>query len=557
MPRDSNGVYTLPAGNPVISGTVITSTWANDTMPDLGNEITNSLSRQGEGGMLAALRNVNGTEANPSITFTNSVGSGLHLNTVGPSEVWMSVDGTRAMRWTTTGVDVWDGSQWKAFGNDFFGADPDLVDTDAALIVSTTGNPTVEQHLEIGPSVIQSKDSSSSTSELNLNTLGGNVFYGGGTSSIHTFNVGANITASIDTSGMRLNRTTTEQLRFTNGLTSEAQIYSDAGFSFVINQSVVGMTGLWRGAPTGGGANTMILADPDAEVRLYYDGVERLYTASGGAIEARSDGSGTEGVSYQLKTSTGAAKGFTGFIDGNNSLRLRNEIVGGSVILEGSNGGTNNTLLSGAPGGAVNLLFANVSTCRTVSSASGGLEVNNQLTGGPSFERVLTESDIGISATPPAVAGYVGGPYTYMHLDGNATSRSIAPVGVAEGIWASVGPSGSGAALIWTAMDALPDSTVAVIVSIQTGMTINPSTQSDLTIYARSEDVTTAANFQTELMRWSLSADAGGGVVGEQTQMATIPVEAGQFNRFDILWTDEGAANSDITLVLKGFIAGV
>lgn len=46
MPR-SGGTYTLPAGNPVISGTTISSTWANTTLSDLGNEITNSLPRDG------------------------------------------------------------------------------------------------------------------------------------------------------------------------------------------------------------------------------------------------------------------------------------------------------------------------------------------------------------------------------------------------------------------------------------------------------------------------------------------------------------------------------
>ena len=52
MPRDAGGNYTLPGGNPVVTGTVITSTWANPTMSDIANEITNSLSRNGQGGML-------------------------------------------------------------------------------------------------------------------------------------------------------------------------------------------------------------------------------------------------------------------------------------------------------------------------------------------------------------------------------------------------------------------------------------------------------------------------------------------------------------------------
>lgn len=46
MPR-SSGNYSLPAGNPVISGTVISTAWANTTLNDVGNEITNSIPRDG------------------------------------------------------------------------------------------------------------------------------------------------------------------------------------------------------------------------------------------------------------------------------------------------------------------------------------------------------------------------------------------------------------------------------------------------------------------------------------------------------------------------------
>lgn len=55
MSRDANGNFNLPAGNPVVTGTVITTAWANPTMADLGSALTDSLSRTGKGGMGAAL----------------------------------------------------------------------------------------------------------------------------------------------------------------------------------------------------------------------------------------------------------------------------------------------------------------------------------------------------------------------------------------------------------------------------------------------------------------------------------------------------------------------
>ena len=55
MPRNEQGVYRLPPGNPVVSDTLITTTWANPTMSDLGNEITNSLPRSGVAPMTGPL----------------------------------------------------------------------------------------------------------------------------------------------------------------------------------------------------------------------------------------------------------------------------------------------------------------------------------------------------------------------------------------------------------------------------------------------------------------------------------------------------------------------
>ena len=48
MPRQGNGSATPPAGNPVVSGTTIDSTWANDTVNDIYNELTNSLAADGQ-----------------------------------------------------------------------------------------------------------------------------------------------------------------------------------------------------------------------------------------------------------------------------------------------------------------------------------------------------------------------------------------------------------------------------------------------------------------------------------------------------------------------------
>jgi hypothetical protein len=46
--RDGSGTYVLPAGNPVSTGTTISSTWANSTLSDIATALTNSLSKDGQ-----------------------------------------------------------------------------------------------------------------------------------------------------------------------------------------------------------------------------------------------------------------------------------------------------------------------------------------------------------------------------------------------------------------------------------------------------------------------------------------------------------------------------
>lgn len=55
MPRNAQGIYTLPAGNPVVPGTLIETTWANPTMTDIAAALTGSLPRNGSAGMTGPL----------------------------------------------------------------------------------------------------------------------------------------------------------------------------------------------------------------------------------------------------------------------------------------------------------------------------------------------------------------------------------------------------------------------------------------------------------------------------------------------------------------------
>ena len=48
MSRNGSGVYNLPAGNPVVTGTTISSTWANNTLSDIATALTGSVAADGQ-----------------------------------------------------------------------------------------------------------------------------------------------------------------------------------------------------------------------------------------------------------------------------------------------------------------------------------------------------------------------------------------------------------------------------------------------------------------------------------------------------------------------------
>jgi len=71
MSRNGSGVYTLPAGNPVVSQTIISSTWANNTMNDLASAMTDSVAADGQTPMTGPL-NMNSNKITNLATGTNS-----------------------------------------------------------------------------------------------------------------------------------------------------------------------------------------------------------------------------------------------------------------------------------------------------------------------------------------------------------------------------------------------------------------------------------------------------------------------------------------------------
>lgn len=83
MPRNSGGTYSLPAGNPVVTGASVSSTVHNNTLNDITSEMTDSLSRSNKGAMLAQLQLFAGTVGVPGLAFGSDTDMGFYYSAAG------------------------------------------------------------------------------------------------------------------------------------------------------------------------------------------------------------------------------------------------------------------------------------------------------------------------------------------------------------------------------------------------------------------------------------------------------------------------------------------
>jgi len=103
MPRNSSGTYSLyTPGNPVVTNTVISSTWANNTLADLASALTDSLSRTGDGGMQAPLELTDGAVGAPALTWATDTTSGWYRNAA--DDYRFSALAGDVLRLTSTGL---------------------------------------------------------------------------------------------------------------------------------------------------------------------------------------------------------------------------------------------------------------------------------------------------------------------------------------------------------------------------------------------------------------------------------------------------------------------
>lgn len=99
MPRDSSGNYTSPSAN-FVAGTTILVGPMNGKLNDIESEITDSLSRNGDGAMLAPMRVPNGTSNLPAYAFSTETTLGIYRSNT--ADLRVANNGTDLFKWTAT-----------------------------------------------------------------------------------------------------------------------------------------------------------------------------------------------------------------------------------------------------------------------------------------------------------------------------------------------------------------------------------------------------------------------------------------------------------------------
>ena len=148
MPRNPTGEYTLPLP-PVISGAIIEADWANQTLADISQVLTDSLSRTAQGSMSNPLKIVDGSSAAPGLAFVNEANTGFHRPDAG--DLYVSILGADYMRWTDdNGVQISTdgGTTWSTVETGAVAADREVTAIGWApntlTLTKANGNLTVE-----------------------------------------------------------------------------------------------------------------------------------------------------------------------------------------------------------------------------------------------------------------------------------------------------------------------------------------------------------------------------------------------------------------------------
>lgn len=200
---------------------------------------------------------------------------------------------------------------------------------------------------------------------------------------------------------------------------------------------------------------------------------------------------------------------------------------------------------------------AGLRACTATDTRIGGVELatSAEAIAGTDTARAVTPAGLSAALRPTTVAYHVraGAMQIYNGASGYPGGTLSITSGAAEDTWTTVGPTGSGATIIWDALDLLPSSARILIVTASVyfeGATANAYQR--LRVYAAAGGVTPSASASAEVAMVTMD-DQPSGAIAFKNGQAFIPLNSSRV--FQCRWGRENApSNPSAICYYKGFI---
>ena len=161
MSRNGSGVYNLPAGNPVVTGTTISSTWANNTLTDMATAITGSIAADGQTPITGTLdfntQSISGTpNFTGNVTFSSTGFIAIPAGTVAQRPA-SPAQGEIRFNTDYNQFEGYYGTAWQQLGGGATGGGGDQVFVENGVTVTTSYTLTTNRNAEsVGPITVNS-----------------------------------------------------------------------------------------------------------------------------------------------------------------------------------------------------------------------------------------------------------------------------------------------------------------------------------------------------------------------------------------------------------------
>jgi len=188
------------------------------------------------------------------------------------------------------------------------------------------------------------------------------------------------------------------------------------------------------------------------------------------------------------------------------------------------------------------------------SEGADWLVVNN--TGNPADDNTLIDFSNGnqgvriTNTTQPAVSGFVGASTVFVREDGDQSPFFDVSGTLPATTFESIGPTGSGAANIWTQLDALPSNTKFVEISVRC-FGANAGAGSAVTTFNARKTGTSVVASQALTAQSSIITAAAS--ISQHVTWTTIKIPVDGSVRFDGYWQPVSGTTNSVQIYLNGY----